>query len=182
VKDLQRLTGNPSNLARVYAFSCNTAFGQLGVRLGADRLSEVSEKFHIFPPRTAPDASPDFTDLETQVSLLALRGTFLSDSELAVADTAFGQGQLLVTPMQMALVAATIANDGVMPQAYLVERVTDTQNAVAYQHTQRPGLLQERVLPSKIAAEMREMMRLGVTEAVRWRQIRQCPGRAGRPE
>ena len=63
VPNLQRLTGNPSDLARVYAFSCNTAFGQLGVRLGADRLSEMSEKFHIYPPRTAPDASPDFTDL-----------------------------------------------------------------------------------------------------------------------
>ncbi|HZG66689.1 MAG TPA: penicillin-binding transpeptidase domain-containing protein, partial [Herpetosiphonaceae bacterium] len=52
----------------------------------------------------------------------------------------------------------------VMPQAYLVERVTDTQNAVAYQHTRRPGLLQERVLPSEVAAEMRELMRRGVTE------------------
>jgi peptidoglycan glycosyltransferase len=163
VKNLQRHTGNPSDLARVYAFSCNTAFGELGVRIGADRLSEMSEKFHIYPPRTAPDESPDFSDLPTQPSLLALRGTFLS-SELAVADTAFGQGQLLVTPMQMALVAATVANDGVMPQAYLVERVTDTQNNVAYQHAERPGLLQERVLPSKVAAEMRELMRRGVTE------------------
>ncbi len=164
VPNLQRLTGNPSDLGRVYAFSCNTAFGQLGVRLGADRLSEMSEKFHIYPPRTAPDASPDFTDLQAEASLLALRGTFLSSSELAVADTAFGQGQLLVTPLQMALVAATVANDGVMPQAYLVERVTDTQNAVAYQHTRRPGLLQERVLSSEVAAEMRELMRRGVTE------------------
>jgi penicillin-binding protein A len=165
VDNLASLTGNPSNLGKVYAYSCNTAFAQLGVRLGADRLSTVAERFHFYPPRVAPDYSPDFTDLPTDVSLLALRGDFLS-RDVAVADTAFGQGQLLATPFQMALVAATVANNGIMPQAYLVERVTDTDGGVAYQHAARPALLREteRVLPPNVAAEMRELMRLGVTE------------------
>ncbi len=163
VPNLARFTGDPSNLEKVYAFSCNTAFAQLGVRLGADRLSELSEKFHIYPPRTAPDESPDFTDLPTSASLLALRGDFLS-TDGAVADTAFGQGQLSVTPMQMALVAATVANDGVMPQAYLVEKVTDPAGGVAYQHAGPRNLIKERVLPSNVAAQMRELMRKGVTE------------------
>jgi len=163
VPNLQRLTGDPSDLARIYAYSCNTAFAELGVGLGADRLREMAEKFHIYPPRIAPDNSPDLTDLPTATSLLALRGTFL-DTDLAVADTSFGQGQLLVTPFQMAMVAATISNNGVMPKAYLVERVTDATNGVVYQHANRPGLLQERVLPEPVAAEMRELMRRGVTE------------------
>lgn len=159
VQDLARYTGNPSDLARVYAFSCNTAFAQLGVRLQADRLSELAEKWHIYPPRVAPDASPDMTDLPTVASLLALRGTFLA-SDGAVAATAFGQGQLLITPMQMALVAATVANEGVMSKAYLVERVTDQGGAVAYQHAHRD----QRILPENVASEMRELMRRGVTE------------------
>ena len=163
VPNLQQLTGNPSTLEKVYAYSCNTAFAQLGVKLRADRLSAMAEQFHIYPPRIAPDFSPDLTDLPTAASLLALRGTFLS-TDLAVADTAFGQGQLLITPLQMALVAATVANDGVMPKAYLVERVTDTQNAEVYRHIGRPGPLQNRVLPSEVAARMRELMRVGVTE------------------
>ena len=163
VPNLMRLTGNPSTLEKVYAFSCNTAFAQLGVKLRADRLSGMAEKFHIYPPRTAPDQSPDLTDLPTAASLLALRGDFLQ-TDLAVADTAFGQGQLLITPLQMALVAATVANDGVMPRAYLVERVTDAQNAEVYRHAGRPTLLQERVLSAPIAAQIRELMRLGVTE------------------
>lgn len=161
VQNLARYTGSPSDLQKVFAYSCNTAFAQLGVRLGADRLSELSEKFHIYPPRTAPDQSPDLTDLPTAASLLALRGDFLS-RDVAVADTAFGQGQLSVTPFQMAMVAAVVANDGVMPQAYLVEKVTDSEGKVAYQHTSKPGLLKTRVLPSKVAAEMRENMRAGV--------------------
>ena len=161
VPDLAQLTGNPSTLAKVYAFSCNTAFAQLGVRLGADRLGQMSEKFHIYPPRIAPDYTPDFEDLSADASLLALRGDFL-DREVAVADTAFGQGQLLVTPLQMALVAAVVANDGVMPQAYLVERVTNSDGGVEYQRSAGRG--QERVLPKEIAAQMRELMRVGVTE------------------
>ena len=163
VSNLARLTGNPSNLQKVYAYSCNTAFAQLGVKLGADRLSELAEKFHIYPPRVAPDQSNDLTDLPTATSLLALRNDFLSTPG-GVASTAYGQGQLSVTPFQMALVAATVANDGVMPGAYLVEKVTDPSGAVAYQHAGRSGLLQQRVLPSQVAAEMRENMRIGVTQ------------------
>ncbi len=163
VQNLARFTGNPSDLTKVYAYSCNTAFAQLGVKLGADRLSELSEKFHIYPPRVAPDQSQDLTDLPTAASLLAIRGDFLS-TDGAVASTAYGQGQLSVTPFQMAMVAATVANDGVMPAAYLVEKVTDPTGAVAYQHAARPGLLQQRVLPSKVAADMRENMRVGVTQ------------------
>ncbi len=165
VDNLARLTGDPSTLAKVFAYSCNTAFAQLGVRLGADRLSAVAERFHFYPPRIAPDYSPDFTDLPTDVSLLALRGDFLS-RDVAIADTAYGQGQILATPFQMAMVAATIANNGIMPQSYLVERVTDVDGGVAYQHTSSPGLLQERgrVIPENVAAEMRELMRVGVTE------------------
>jgi peptidoglycan glycosyltransferase len=163
VENLARLTGNPSTLPKVYAFSCNTAFAQLGVRLGADRLREIAERFHVFPPRGAPERSPDFNDLPAAVSLLTVEPEFLT-TDLAVADTAFGQGQLSVTPLQMGLVAAAIANDGVIPQAYLVERVTDPTGAVAYQHAGQPALLRERAVPSEVASEMREMMRLGVTE------------------
>ena len=165
VPNLASLTGNPSTLGKVFAYSCNTAFAQLGVRLGADRLSAVAERFHFYPPRVAPDYSPDFTDLPTDVSLLALRGDFLS-RDVAVADTAYGQGQILATPFQMAMVAATVANNGIMPQAYLVERVTDADGGVAYQHSGRPALLGEadRVLPENVAAEMRKQMLQGVTE------------------
>ena len=159
---IRQAFNNTVDLSGAYAFSCNTAFAELGVRLGEERLTATSRSFNFFPPREAPDYSPDFTDLPAEASLLALRGTFLA-SPLAVADTAFGQGQLLVTPMQMALVAGAIANDGVLPEPYLVERITDPEGAVAYQHAARPGLLQRRVMSSAVAAQMRELMRLGVT-------------------
>ena len=66
-------------------------------------------------------------DLPTAVSQLTngggrLPGGFLDDVELANA--AYGQAETLVTPLQMALVAATVANDGVLMKPHLVESFT----------------------------------------------------------
>lgn len=157
-------TNRPIDLSGVYAFSCNTAFAQLGVRLGADRLIDLASRFHIYLPGDAPQRSADFTDLPTAPSLLATQNTFLN-STTAVADTAFGQGQLLITPLQMALMAATIANGGVMPEPYIVETITDPNSgAIVYQHRAPLDLLdQRRVISEEIAQQMLPIMRESVT-------------------
>jgi penicillin-binding protein A len=158
-------TGRGVDLSGVYAFSCNTAFGQLGVRLGQQRFMELAERFHIYQPQNAPDRSSDFTDLPMAPSYLTLNPDFLS-YDLALADTAFGQGELQITPMQMALMAATVANGGVMPQPYMVESVTDSEDpsVVLYQHRAPLDLLNSRrLIDSDVAAEMLRMMREGVT-------------------
>lgn len=157
----------PVDLANVYAFSCNTAFAQLGTRLGEDTYVELAERFHFFLPPNAPSLSPDFTDLDTRPSLLTSPNNpgFLN-SEGALAATAFGQGELLVTSMQMALLGATIANDGVLPQPYMVQSVTDPENPelFLYQHTPPSDILgNRRLISSANARAMREMLREGVT-------------------
>ena len=48
-----------------------------------------------------------------------------------VAQLGFGQASLLVTPMRMALVGATIAHDGTTPRPYLVRRIAGTQTGLA---------------------------------------------------
>ncbi|GIV95881.1 MAG: peptidoglycan glycosyltransferase [Herpetosiphonaceae bacterium] len=155
VEDEFRFTGDPSDLRRVYAFSCNTAFAEYGLRLGADRLADVAEEFHIFRPDEAPEQNPDFTDLPSPASLLYVSEGFL-ESKAAVADTAFGQGQLLVTPLQMALVAAAIGNDGQMMHAYLVDHATDPNGTVVYRARPRVA---NRVMSPQVAAQMRDLMR-----------------------
>lgn len=160
-------TKRPVDLSGVYAFSCNTAFAQLGVRLGAQSFIDLAERFHVFLPQNAPDQSGDFTDLPMSPSLLVApsRPDFLS-SDGALAATAYGQGDLQITPMQMALIAATVANDGVMPQPYIVEKVTDPNdpNIVVYQHSAPRNILDSRrVISSEVAQQMRPMMREGVT-------------------
>ncbi len=155
VPGLASLTGDPSNLERVYAYSCNVAFAQYALRLGADRLTEVSERFDIFAPANAPDVYTQFGDLPTLSSRLYVQPGFLN-RDAALADTGYGQGQLLVTPLQMALVAAAIANDGLMMQPYLVERITNPDDQVV--RTWNPRAIR-RVMSPEIAATMRNNMR-----------------------
>jgi peptidoglycan glycosyltransferase len=153
---LSSLTGDPSNLEKVYAYSCNVAFAQYAVRLGADRLTRQAELFDIYAPHNAPDVYDHFTDLVTMPSLLYVEPAFL-DRPAALADTGYGQGQLLVTPLQMAMVAAAIANDGVMMRPYLVERIMPPEGETSvYDHM--PREIRSTMSPG-IAQEMRDTMR-----------------------
>jgi peptidoglycan glycosyltransferase len=158
VADLYTLTGDPSNLERVYAYSCNVAFAQYALRLGPELFAEVARQFDIFRPADAPESYAAFSDLPTLPSLLYKEPGFLN-RPAALADSGFGQGQLQVTPLQMAMMAAAIANDGVMMEPYLVERVTRPDSSTVLIHGERQI---RRAMSSAIAATMRKNMRAGV--------------------
>src|SRR5687767_12116746 len=145
------MTGDPSDLERVYAYSCNVAFAQYALRLEADVLTQTAAQFDIFEPSDAPEIYDGFTDLPTEASTLYKDPGFLN-SKAALADTGFGQGQLQITPLQMAMVASAIANDGLMMQPYLVARITRPDGSVVV--TQGPRAIR-RALSSSIAATMR---------------------------
>ncbi len=159
VPNLHAMTGDPASLRSVIAFSCNTAFAQYALRLGATRLISSAERFGFVTPEKQ-NAAVTLSDLQTLTSLLYVDDGFL-DKSAAVADTGFGQGQLLVTPLQMALVAATIANDGVLMQPYIVENVVNQQNAPLYSHITRPI---RRAVSSLNATRIRDAMRYAVTD------------------
>jgi peptidoglycan glycosyltransferase len=156
--DLASLTGDPSNLERVYAYSCNVAFAQYAQRLGPQLMAETASAFDIFEPKDAPDTYGGFTDLPTEPSTLYSDFGFLNNPA-ALADTGYGQGQLETTPLQMAMVAAAIGNDGWMMQPYLVEKITRPDGGLVVARGPRPI---RRALPSAIAERMRQYMRAGV--------------------
>ena len=70
VPDLANLTGDPSDLEHVYAYSCNVAFAQYALRLGPDLLAQTAAQFDIFAPQDAPEIYDSFTDLPTEASTL----------------------------------------------------------------------------------------------------------------
>jgi penicillin-binding protein A len=158
VPDLFTRTGDPSDLEHVYAYSCNVAFAQYALRLGPQLMAETAAQFDIFEPRAAPRAYTGFTDLPTEVSTLYSGAGFLN-RQAALADTGYGQGQLQVTPLQMAMVAAAVANDGWMMQPYLVDKITRPDGSVVW--TRGPRAIR-RAMSSEVAAEMRKNMRAGV--------------------
>jgi peptidoglycan glycosyltransferase len=102
---------NPT-LTQAVEYSCNPCFAQLGVQLGWPKLQQAAEAFGIGkpPPFDVPVAASRLTDPGADLSRVLL------------ANTAYGQGQLQVTPLQMALITAAIANGGTMPQPHVVIR------------------------------------------------------------
>ena len=96
------------------AYSLNVVYAQIGLELGADRMREYGSRFGL-------GTSTPF-HLDTARGQLANAAADL-DRPTALADTAFGQGALLVTPLQMALVIAAIANNGAMMKPLLVDSV-----------------------------------------------------------
>lgn len=133
-------------LAQAYGYSLNVVYAQIGLQLGRDTLSQYATRFGI------GEQIP--FDLPVAVSQLATDPNSLnSQAELAV--TAFGQGQLLVTPLQMALVADAVANGGQMMTPYLVQRIS-TDKGETLQTTQ-PHVW-KRAISQQTASEMRQIM------------------------
>jgi peptidoglycan glycosyltransferase len=107
------------DLAGATEVSSNIWFALAGLETGGANLKEYAEKLGF-------DAPLPF-DLPTAVSQVTngggpLPGGFKDEVELANA--AFGQGETFVTPLQMALVAATVANNGELMRPRLVTALT----------------------------------------------------------
>jgi len=98
------------DLATALRLSCNIPFAQLGAALGEDTLSQYAEAFGFEQPLAVPqDVTPSvFPATE-------------SEAELMLAS--FGQASVRVTPLQIAMVSAAIANGGRLMEPTLVESI-----------------------------------------------------------
>lgn len=110
--------GQPLSLIQALTVSCNTTFAQLGLELGPQKLAEQATRFGFNTewafqlPGAATSRVP--SDLDPP----------------ATAQSAIGQRDVRATPLQMAMVAAAIANDGVLMTPRLVDRIEDTSGRV----------------------------------------------------
>ena len=105
------------DFARAVEVSCNIYFALAGLATGGAELTAWADRLGF--------GAPIPFDLPTAASQVtggggSFGGGFRDDVELANA--AYGQAETLVTPLQMALVAATVANDGVLMRPHLVIR------------------------------------------------------------
>ena len=172
VKNLARVTGNPSDLRRVYAWSCNTAFAQLGLALGPDRFADYAARFGLRTADTV-SATADLRDIPADAGSIAGDAAISCARPAALADTAFGQGQALVTPLDMAQMVAVIANDGRLMRPYLV------QEARAGDRCSTPR--SRRCCARRSRHRRAQQMRVGHADLGRDR-LRQAGGAAGRDD
>ncbi len=101
---------NQTTLQHALEISCNTAMGYLGVQVGAQALADQAAKFGFgttmrIPTRVEPSRFP----------------TGINQAQ--TAQSAIGQYDVRVTPMQVAMVSAGIANGGVVMRPYLINQV-----------------------------------------------------------
>jgi peptidoglycan glycosyltransferase len=91
----------PYTLASAYAAACPAPVGSLGERLGRDGLAEGVQHWRLTVPPSLP--------IPTEAA------DWRREAISSTRDEAIGQGALTVSPLQMALVAAAVANEGRMP-------------------------------------------------------------------
>jgi len=106
-----------------YVHSINAVFCMIGQKLGARRILDEAKRFGFYsvPPLETPSDSRAASGLYGSRTRRLL--TPKRDSDVDPGRLAFGQERMLVTPLQMALVAATIANGGKTPVPRLVKEV-----------------------------------------------------------
>ncbi|CAN5632465.1 penicillin-binding protein 2 [soil metagenome] len=134
-------------LEEAYSYSLNVVFAQVGLQLGAESLWEYGTRFGF-------DEAVPF-DILTEAGQIAPSEEALLSSRALVADTAFGQGEILTTPLEMALVVSAIVNDGVMMEPFLVQEVLDDEGNALERF--RPDQWRE-VVPAEVADAVRSMM------------------------
>lgn len=149
-------------LTRALTESVNTAWAQVAEDLGTDTMVDYMEKFGFY-------SDFDFDYPSDQIrpsgpSVQTKRGTRLVKDGFDVGRVAIGQGgaegQNLSAPLQMAIVAGTVGNDGVRMKPTFIEKVTDPDGRV----TDQLDPDEETRVISTEAAEKLQVMMQSVTE------------------
>jgi peptidoglycan glycosyltransferase len=159
--------------------SVNTVFGQIGEALGKRTMADYMRRFGFYQ-RPPLDYPPD----EMVASGERLGGRLLpvTSDQVDVGRMAIGQDKLAVTPMQMAMVVAAIANDGKLMAPHLADRVVDPDGRTVKRI--EPRVASTPISPETAAAVnqmMRTVVESGTGTAVQLPGI-QVAGKTGTAE
>jgi peptidoglycan glycosyltransferase len=135
--------------------SCDPGYGLLGIALGAPILSKQAELFG-YNSRPPVDLPNDWVATPTFPSVLSVS----PPNQAYLAYSAIGQYNVKATALSNALVAAGIANDGVVMKPYLVQQITN--NAGASVSTTKPVAWMTASTP-QAAASVTTLMKSVVT-------------------
>jgi peptidoglycan glycosyltransferase len=141
-------------LAQGFQHSINSVFCNVGKQIGAKVILDYAKRFGFYstPPLETPANQRLPSGLYKNNKLW-----FPKDpaTEVDPGRLAFGQERLQVTPLQMLMVGATIANGGVVPRPYIVDKILGHDGSVV-SRTRASSL--GRAIKSETAAELNQMM------------------------
>ena len=119
------------------------SFGDVGMKVGADALREQAEKFGF--------GTRSFHDLDDALTRQAISRFPEDPDEPQTALSAIGQFDVAATPLQMAMVGAGIANDGVVMKPYLVDEIKSPKLEVIEKTDPEPMPDQPAISSSAVA-------------------------------
>lgn len=114
--------GQYYNLKKAIAYSCNTYFISNGVWVGPIKIVEMGDKFHL-GERTGLPTLQEVPGIFPTLAQVRSAHWYVGDT----ANLSIGQGDIAVTPIQMAVMASALANDGKVLWPRLVEGI-ESQN------------------------------------------------------
>jgi penicillin-binding protein A len=141
------------NFTQALVNSINSSFCEMGKKLGPELILDYARRFGFYA-----DPPVDLPSGERAPSGLYRSGKLLPRSQESRADPgrlAFGQERMVVTPLQMAMVAGAIANKGVVMEPYLTDRVRKPGGTLLLRT--RPDELRRAVKP-EVADQIAAMM------------------------
>ena len=141
--------GADQPLIDALTISCNTAFGQLGMTLGEDKVRSMAEAFGI-------DDSGFDMPLTVKPSTVGA-----IDGQAQLANASIGQQNVQITPLEGAMIAAAVANKGTLMKPYLVDSVRAPDLTVI---DQTDPEVMSRPISSEVAGELSTMMTSVVTK------------------
>jgi penicillin-binding protein A len=139
--------------------SVNSVFCKIGLALGAKRILDTAKRFGFYelPPLETPADERKASGLYKDGRLYYPK----LDSDVDAGRMAFGQERMLVTPLQMAMVAGAIGNGGKLMEPQVVDRIVAPHGKTVLK--QRPTFIRQAVSKST-ARNVASMMRLVVQE------------------
>ena len=167
-------------LAQGFEHSINSVFCNVGKHIGGEEILKYAKRFGFYtvPPLDTPPSESNASGLYKNGHLWDPK----SNSQIDPGRLAFGQFNMLATPLQMALVGATIAHGGVEPKPYLVQKIVAADGSTVAKTT--PQML-SRVIKPQTATELNQMMQLvvqGGTAAGIFPSSLQVAGKTGTAE
>lgn len=123
--------------------SSNVYFMDRAMKLGGQALQDAADSFLI-----GQDISLDFATITSTFQL----GDY---EDNVIASTAFGQGETLITPLHMAMIAQSIANDGEMLKPYLIQSVVNGKGKTVQEGKSQVLV---KTMEKDIAKRLREVM------------------------
>ncbi|MFJ3302923.1 penicillin-binding transpeptidase domain-containing protein [Streptomyces sp. NPDC086549] len=132
-----------TSVRAAFEWSCNTVFAKLGVDVGVEAMASTAQAF-------------GFNDTGLRIPFSVARSTFDTHVDRAqLALSSIGQYNTRATPLQMAMVAAAVANGGLVRAPYLVERTTRRGGETIETAGARPP---RQVMNPATAVRLRELM------------------------